>query len=69
MYGDRARSVLEALLEKYADDGVVNIEKTRILTVLPFTGFGTPVEIIRSFGGLEKYQQAVSELEQALYCA
>ena len=56
-------------MEKYADDGVVNIEKTRILTVLPFTGFGTPVEIIRSFGGLEKYQQAVSELEQALYCA
>ena len=69
MYGDRTRSVLEALLEKYADDGVVHIEKTRILTVNPFTGFGTPVEIIRSFGGLEKYQQAVSELEQALYCA
>jgi type I restriction enzyme R subunit len=68
-YGEQARSVMVALLDKYADEGVASIEETRILTISPFTEFGTPMEIIRSFGGLEQYQQAVYELEQALYSA
>jgi len=68
-YGEQARRVLEALLDKYADEGVSQIEETRILTISPFTDFGTPMEIIRAFGGLEQYQQAVTELEQALYGA
>jgi len=68
-YGDQARSVLEALLDKYADEGVTHIEETQILTIAPFTEFGTPMEIIRSFGGLDQYQQAVHNLEQALYSA
>ena len=68
-YGDQAQRVLEALLDKYADEGVEHIEETQILTVSPFTEFGTPVEIVRTFGGLDAYQQAVQELEQALYSA
>lgn len=68
-YGEQARRVLEALLDKYADQGVTQIEETQILTISPFTELGTPMEIIRAFGGLEQYQQAVGELEQALYSA
>jgi type I restriction enzyme, R subunit len=68
-YGDQARRVLEALLEKYADEGVGQIEETQILTIAPFTQFGTPIEIVRSFGGLEQYQQALRELKASLYSA
>lgn len=68
-YGEQARKVLEALLNKYADEGVAHIEETQILTIAPFTKFGTPLEIINAFGGLEQYQQAVGELEQAIYSA
>jgi type I restriction enzyme R subunit len=68
-YGTQARRVLDALLDKYADQGVTHIEETRILTIAPFTEFGTPLEIIRAFGGLDQYRQAVNELEQALYSA
>jgi len=68
-YGEKARRVLAALLDKYADEGVTHIEETRILTVDPFREIGTPVEIIKDFGSLEGYQQAIKELEQALYCA
>lgn len=66
-YGDQAQRVLQALLDKYADEGIGPIEETQILTIAPFTNFGTPMEIIRAFGGLDKYQRAVHELEQALY--
>ena len=66
-YGEQAQRVLQALLDKYADEGVGPIEETQILTIAPFTSFGTPMEIIRAFGGLDKYQHAVHELEQALY--
>ncbi|PZO42498.1 MAG: restriction endonuclease [Leptolyngbya sp.] len=68
-YGDQARRVLDALLQKYADEGVEPIEEPQILTIAPFTQFGTPVELIRAFGGLSQYQQALRELEQALYSA
>jgi len=68
-YGEQARKVLDALLDKYADEGVVHIEETQILTINPFTEYGTPIEIIKSFGGLDNYEQAIHELEQALYSA
>jgi type I restriction enzyme, R subunit len=68
-YGDQARRVLEALLDKYADEGVAQIEETQILTVAPFTQFGTPVEIVRVFGGVDGYQQAVRDLKASLYSA
>lgn len=68
-YGDQARLVLDALLDKYADEGLGAIEETKILSIAPFTQLGTPVELIQAFGGLMQYQQAVNELEQALYYA
>jgi type I restriction enzyme R subunit len=68
-YGEQARRVLEALLEKYADEGLEHIEEVQILTVSPFTQFGTPIEIIRTFGGPDSYLQAVRELKQALHSA
>jgi type I restriction enzyme R subunit len=68
-YGDRARRVLEALLDKYADAGVGQIEETQVLTLAPLTEFGTPTEIVKLFGGKDAYQQAVRELTQSLYSA
>lgn len=67
-YGDQARKVLEALLEKYADKGVVSIENPKVLQLDPFTEIGTPVEIINGvFGGKDKYEKALKELESELY--
>jgi type I restriction enzyme, R subunit len=66
-YGDKARVVLEALLDKYADEGLTNLEDPKVLRVQPFNKYGTPVEIIQTFGGKEQYFQAVKDLEQQLY--
>jgi type I restriction enzyme R subunit len=55
------------LLDKYADQGIETIESLNILKVQPLDRFGTPVEIVRLFGGTENYQAAVKELESALY--
>ena len=68
-YGEQARRVLEALLDKYADQGIAQIESRQILTVVPFTQFGTPMEIVRAFGGLEGYEAALRDLKQSLYSA
>ena len=68
-YGEQARRVLEALLEKYADEGVEQIESPKILNVAPISELGTPLEIVREFGGKKSYQQALQELTQALYSA
>lgn len=67
-YGDQARSVLEALLDKFADHGVQDIEDTKVLELPPFDQFGSKTQIRRGiFGGMDQYTQAVHELEQALY--
>jgi type I restriction enzyme R subunit len=67
-YGEQARKVLEALLDKYADKGVVSIENPKVLQLDPFTEIGTPVEIINGvFGGKDKYEKALKELESELY--
>lgn len=66
-YGDQARAVLEALLDKYANQGIAAIEKMDVLRVQPFDDIGTPVEIIKLFGGKENYLEALRELEKALY--
>jgi type I restriction enzyme R subunit len=68
-FGEQARKVLEALLDKYADEGIENIEDIKVLKVNPFEQFGTPTEIIQLFGGKSQYLQALSQLEQALYQA
>ena len=66
-YGDQAKKVLEALLDKYADEGITNIESIEVLRVNPFDEFGSPLEIINEFGSKEKYLQAVKELKIELY--
>ena len=67
-YGDQAKQVLEALLDKYADEGIANIESMEVLRVNPFDGFGSAYEIVNGiFGGKSKYQEALKELEQELY--
>ncbi len=66
-YGDQARAVLEALLEKYADEGIETIESVNVLRVQPLDKFGTPVEIVRLFGSKQDYLQALKDLEAALY--
>ena len=66
-YGDNARTVLDALLDKYADEGIENLESMEILQINPFNQFGSPVEIIKSFGGKKQYVEAVKELEKQIY--
>jgi len=67
-YGEQARAVLEALLDKFADHGVQDIEDAKVLELPPFDQFGSKTQIRRGiFGGVEQYTQAVHELEQAIY--
>lgn len=66
-YGTQAKKVLEALLAKYADEGIVPIKDISVLKVQPFTEMGRPIEIIKQFGGKKEYQQAIKELEQVIY--
>jgi type I restriction enzyme R subunit len=66
-YGNQAKKVLEALLDKYADEGITNIESIEVLRINPFDEFGSPLEIINEFGSKVKYLQAVKELEIELY--
>ena len=67
-YGPQARAVLDALLTKYQDDGVVGgLDDVRILQIPPLDTMGTTVELIRQFGGKEKFETAVHELQKALY--
>ena len=68
-YGEQARKVLEALLDKYADEGIENIEDMKVLQVNPFDAFGSPIEIVKLFGGKRQYQQALIALEQEIYKA
>ena len=69
-YGEQARAVLEALLDKFADHGVQDIEDAKVLELPPFDQFGSKTQIRRGiFGGVEQYTQALHELEHALYAA
>jgi len=67
-YGEQARAVLEALLDKFADHGVQDIEDAKVLELPPFDQFGSKTQIRRGiFGSVEQYTQAIHELEKALY--
>ncbi|GAB6140700.1 DEAD/DEAH box helicase family protein [Methylosoma difficile] len=67
-YGDQARAVLTALLDKYADEGIGSLENAKVLKLKPFSEIGTPVEIINQvFGGKNNYEQAIQELEDELF--
>lgn len=66
-YQGAALQVLEALLDKYADTGIENVEDIKILQLDPFRGMGSPVELIRAFGGRDGYLTAIKGMEQELY--
>ncbi len=66
-YGEQAKAVLEAILDKYADQGIEVIEAMEILRVQPLSQMGTPLELVKAFGGKPAYEQAIQELETELY--
>ena len=66
-YGDLARSVISALLDKYSDDGLLDLENPEIIRLDPLRKLGSPVEIIRSFGGKSAYDDAIHSLTNELY--
>lgn len=66
-YSGQAREVLESLLEKYATNGVLQLEDPTILSLDPFSKIGNAVKIMRLFGGKSGYDKAIKELENELY--
>ncbi len=68
-YNGPAKEILEALLDKYKNDGIYEIENTDVLRLNPFQRYGKPARIVNYFGGKDKYLMAVSELETVIYSA
>ncbi len=68
-YGPIARKVLEALLDKYADEGIAAMESDEVLRVQPLNALGSPVELVKSFGGRPQYLAALQALEREIYTA
>jgi type I restriction enzyme R subunit len=66
-YGPQARAVLEALLTKYSDEGVLDLEDPRVLQVTPFDRMGTPLQLVKQFGSLAEFQRAVQQLQSVIY--
>ena len=66
-YEGKAREVLEALLDKYAENGILDFERANILEIPPFNLIGKPTKIIKLFGGPAGFEQAIKELEEQIY--
>ncbi|WP_371136166.1 EcoAI/FtnUII family type I restriction enzme subunit R [Devosia sp.] len=66
-YEGKARAVLDVLLSKYADEGVLNLDDTNVLRIPPVNTLGTPVELVRAFGGKSGFEQAVHDMQNAIY--
>ncbi len=66
-YEGKARAVLDMLLAKYADEGVLNLDDTNVLRIPPANTLGTPVELVRAFGGKVAFEQAVHAMQAAIY--
>ena len=66
-YGEKARKVLEALLDKYASDGISQLENRTVLQLDPFRKMGSPANIAKFFGGTQQYLKAIKELETLIY--
>lgn len=66
-YEGKAREVLDVLLSKYADEGILNLDDTNVLRIPPANTLGTPVELVRAFGGKAGFEQAVHEMQDAIY--
>lgn len=58
---------MSALLDKYADDGLKELDDTRVLELKPFAEMGSPLKLVKAFGGKKGYEMAIRELEQELY--
>jgi type I restriction enzyme R subunit len=65
--GPVARQVIAALIDKYADSGVQTLESMDVLRLPPIDHLGTPIELVRAFGGKPQYLQALRTLELELY--
>ncbi len=68
-YSEQAQQVLQALLEKYMNEGIAELEELEVLSNAPFSSFGSPMKIAEFFGGKRNYIRAVRELEHAIYTA
>ena len=68
-YGEKARQVLEILLDKYADSGVLELEDINILLTPQLAKFGKPQKIMKYFGGMDGYMSAVKNMENRIYAA
>ena len=66
-YGEQARGVLEALLDKYIKEGISELESLTVLENDPFRKLGSKANIVKFFGGKQGYLDAVKELEQYIY--
>jgi type I restriction enzyme, R subunit len=66
-YGEVAQKVLDSLLEKYEQEGIVSIEQGSILKIKPLNEIGSPVELVRAFGKKKDFENAIKELENELY--
>jgi type I restriction enzyme R subunit len=66
-YGEKAQKVIEALLDKYENEGIISIESNEVLKVQPLNTLGTPVELVRAFGSKRDFEDAIKELEKELY--
>jgi type I restriction enzyme R subunit len=66
-YGDTARKVIDALLDKYADEGITTLEANNVLSLPPINQLGLAAELVKSFGGRPQYLQALNTLERELY--
>ena len=61
------RAVLDALLAKYADEGVLNLDDANVLRIPPLNTLGTPLQLVKAFGGKGGFEKAVHDLQSALY--
>jgi type I restriction enzyme, R subunit len=66
-YGEQARAVLDALLDKYQDEGIVDLDDPQVLRISPFNQMGTPIQLIGHFGSRADFERAVHDLQSALY--
>lgn len=66
-YSETAQKVIDTLLDKYMNEGIVDLDDTKILELKPFDAYGNPLKIVREFGGKSQYIEAIKQLEQEIY--
>ena len=66
-YQGAAREILDALLEKYKDDGITDLESNKVLSLPEFEKYGGAVKIILTFGGKKNYENTIKEIKEKIY--